>query len=131
MQSTELLEAKLTGSIIGAFYEVYNELRYGFLESIYKAALERELMARGHQVGREVSVRVFYKNEPLAYQRLDMLVDDTVIVEAKTGLSLHPVWERQVYNYLRAAKREVGLLLFFGPEARFVRILGPSRSRSA
>lgn len=127
MPQQKPLEEKLTGSMIGAFYEVYNELRYGFLESICKAALERELMARGHEVGREVSIRVFYKGDPLAYQRLDMLVDDAVIVEAKTGLSLHPVWERQVYNHLRAAKRDVGLLLFFGPEAKFVRVVGPHR----
>lgn len=121
-----LLEEKLTGSIIRAFYDVYNEMSHGFIESLYQAALERELRRRGHQVTREVSVPIFYKGEPLGYQRLDMLVDDKVIVETKAGTHLHPSAQRQLYNYLKAAKRDVGLLLFFGPRAQFFRVVGPS-----
>ena len=54
MARNELIEERLTHSVIGAFYEVYNTLGYGFLEHLYKAALERELRDRGHRVGREV-----------------------------------------------------------------------------
>ena len=54
MPDTQLLEEQLTHAVIGAFYEVYNTLGYGFLEQVYLAALERELRARGHAVGREV-----------------------------------------------------------------------------
>lgn len=59
--SDELLHAELTQSVIGAFYEVYNTLKHGLLESLYLTALERELRARGHRVSGELSVRVIYK----------------------------------------------------------------------
>ena len=55
-------------------FEVYNNLGYGFLEHVYVMALERELIARKHRVAREVAVQVFYKGDPLAEQRLDMIV---------------------------------------------------------
>lgn len=83
-----LVEEELTRSIIGAFYEVYNTLGFGFLEHIYIMALERELRARGHHVDREVSVRVMYKGEQLSCQRLDMVVDGKVIVETKSTRDL-------------------------------------------
>ena len=56
-----LLNERITHSIIGAFYDVYNALGYGFLEHVYVLALERELLARGHQVAREAKVRILYK----------------------------------------------------------------------
>ena len=117
----ELLEERLTGSIIGAFFEVYNTLGFGFLEHIYRMALERELIARGHNVAREVAVRVTYKGELLSNQRLDMIVDERVIVETKSTVDLHKNARRQVYNYLKATNLEVGLLLHFGPVARVYR----------
>jgi GxxExxY protein len=117
----ELHEAELTGSIIGAFFEVYNTLGFGFLEHIYTMALERELISRGHHVGREVAVRVMYKGELLSNQRLDMIVDGRVVVETKSAVDLHKNARRQVYNYLKATNLEVGLLLHFGPVARVYR----------
>ena len=62
-----------------------------------------------------------YKGEELAYQRLDMLIDDVLIVEVKSRVELHKGANRQVYNYLRATNLEVGLLLHFGPEPKFHR----------
>jgi GxxExxY protein len=117
----QLVEQELTKSIIGAFYEVYNTLGFGFLEHTYVMALERELRARGHHVAREASVRVMYKGEELSYQRLDMIVDGKVVVETKATLELHKSARRQVYNYLRATDLKVGLLLHFGPTASFYR----------
>jgi GxxExxY protein len=116
-----LREEKLTESIIGAFYEVYNTLGFGFLEHIYVMALERELRARGHHVAREVAVRVTYKGEELANQRLDMIVDGKVVVETKSTIDLGRGARRQVWNYLKATNIEVGLLLHFGPKAEFYR----------
>lgn len=116
-----LIEEELTKSVIGAFFEVYNNLRFGFLEHIYVMAMERELRARGHHVGREVGVRVFYKGEDLGSQRMDMIVDHRLVVEIKSTLVLHAAATRQVYNYLRATSLEVGLLLHFGPEPKFYR----------
>lgn len=116
-----ILEEKLTESIIGAFYEVHTTLGFGFLERIYKMALERELRARGHHVAREVTVRVVYKGEELANQRLDMIVDGRVIVETKSTVTINEAFRRQVRNYLKATNIEVGLLLHFGPNAAFYR----------
>src|SRR6476620_2052670 len=121
MARNELLDERLTYSIIGAFFEVYNYLGYGFLEHIYKTALERELRARGHQVRREVYVLVLYKGEQIGRQRIDMIVDDRVIVEVKWPRVLAPVAPRQLYNYLHATTLKVGLLLHFGPKANYER----------
>lgn len=74
-----LIEEALTRSVIGAFYEVYNTLGFGFLEHLYVMALERELLARGHQVARQVWVRVAYKGDELGIQRIDMIVDQKLI----------------------------------------------------
>jgi len=118
---THLLEQELTQSIIGAFYEVYNTLGFGFFERIYVMALERELRSRGHHVDREVGVSVFYKGEELCNQRIDMIVDGKVVVETKSTLELPPATRRQLRNYLGATKLEVGLVLHFGPRATFYR----------
>ena len=115
MSHVKLIEEELTYSIIGAAHEVYNTLGYGFLEHLYIKALERELLARGHKVSREVGVVVMYKGEELADQRLDMMVDDRVVVEVKSTPELHKAASRQLFNYLRATRIEVGLLFHFGP----------------
>jgi GxxExxY protein len=129
MPRETLIAGELTESIIGAFYEVYNALGYGFLEHIYILALEHELLARGHRVAREVGVRIMYKGSELAMQRLDMIVDDTVVVETKSTEELHKSAARQLRNYLAASNYEVGLLLHFGLEAQFRRIIS-SNSRA-
>ena len=91
MKRLRLVHESLTRSVIGAFYEVYNTLGFGFLEHIYILALERELRSRGHRVRREAGVCVMYKVKELAYQRLDMIVDDILIVEVKSTAELHRV----------------------------------------
>lgn len=123
MRSVELIEGALTRSIIGAFYEVYNTLDFGFLEHIYKEALAKELRARGHIVDREVRVVVYYKGEPIAVQIIDLIVDKKVVVEVKASADVRPAWGRQLQNYLRATDLEVGLLLHFGLEAKFYRVV--------
>jgi GxxExxY protein len=123
MSDHELIEEKLTESVIGGFYEVYNILRFGLLEQVYMAALERELRWRGHEVAREVWVPVWYKGEVISRQRIDMIVDDRLVVEAKSTQDLHKAAPRQVYNYLRATRIEVGLLLHFGPDPSFYRLV--------
>lgn len=129
MARNELLEERLTHSIIGAFYEVYNTLGYGFLEHLYTNALERELRARGHQVGREVYVLVMYKGEALGRQRIDLIVDERIVVEIKSTHELHSSGTRQIYNYLKATNLEVGLLLHFGPKPNFHRVVCRNRRR--
>ena len=124
MPRVDLIEKQLTHSAIGAFFEVYNTLGYGFLEHLYVRAMERELRARGHRVSREVGVRVMYKGSELGIQRLDLVVDEKLVVEVKATSDLHKAATRQLYNYLRATDLRVGLLLHFGPEPHFYHIVG-------
>src|SRR6266566_3548477 len=123
MTRVKLIQEQLTYSVIGAFFEVYHTLGFGFLEHVYVASLTRELQDRGHDVGREVSIPVIYKGEEVARQRLDMIVDHKVVVETKSSRTLHDGAARQVANYLRATNLEVGLLLHFGPQPRFYRVI--------
>ena len=115
-------ESALTGSIIGAFFAAYNKLGAGFLESVYAAALERELAKRGHRVQRELAVRVIYDGEPIARQRLDFVVDSKVVLEIKACAHLPPNATRQLHNYLRATHLNVGLLLHFGDRPHIHRV---------
>jgi GxxExxY protein len=108
MACGELVEEELTHSVIGAFFDVYNTLGFGFLEHLYVIALERELSARGHRVARQVGVRVMYKGECLGIQRLDLIVEDKVVVATKSTYELHKAAQRQVYNYLRGTNLELG-----------------------
>ena len=123
MTRGELIEERLTHSVIGAFFEVYNNLGYGFIEHLYVMALQRELHSRGHRVAREVSIPVFYKSQELGIQRLDMVVDNKLAIETKSTADLHKDATRQLYNYLKATALEVGLLLHFGPKPRFYRVV--------
>lgn len=125
-----LSEEPLTHSIIGAFYEVYTELGFGYLESVYLAALERELRDRGHMVAREYSVRVFFKGQEVAWQRLDLVVEGRIVVEVKASALLPPLTERQLYNYLRGSRLQVGLILHFGYKPFVKRVFVDSVARS-
>ena len=122
MAKGNLVEEALTESIIGAFYDSYNFLGYGFLEQVCSLALEKELLRRGHTVARETAVDIYYRGELLTTQRLDVLVDQRVVIEIKSAETLHGSATRQLYNYLRATNLEVGLLFHFGPQPRFWRV---------
>jgi GxxExxY protein len=124
-----LIEEELTRSVVGAFFDTYNVLGYGFLEHVYERALDKELRERGHAVAREVAVPIFYKDSILSEQRLDMIVDKKLVVEIKSTQELHKSAARQVYNYLRATNLEVGLLLHFGPRAQFHRFVHPIQKK--
>lgn len=124
MARDELKHERLTHSVIGAFFEVYNTLGAGFLEQVYLSALTWELHERGHVVDREVQVRVRYKGVEIGWQRLDMIVDRTLVVEVKSTTDLHASARRQLRNYLCATRLELGLLLHFGETAKFYRLSG-------
>ena len=119
----ELLEEELSRSAIGAFYAVYRKLGFGFLENLYVLALDRELTRRGHTVGREVAVPVYYDGEFLAYQRMDLVVDARLVLEVKATEILHKDAPRQLLNYLRSTDLQVGLVLQFGREPKFHRVI--------
>ena len=125
----ELLERERIESIVGGFYAVYNYYRYGLNESVYAGALEIELTKRGHRVARELAVSVSYHGQHVAWQRLDMVVDDVVIVETKATEKLSPNAKPQLLSYLRASPFQVGLLLHFGPSAQFFKLIDSPKWR--
>lgn len=122
----KLLHADVTQVIIDAFFAVYNKLGFGFLENVYRGALILELRRRGHSVAREVLVPVFYDGVVVARYRMDLVVDDCVVVEMKSTERLNPNDQRQLLNYLRATRFDVGLLLHFGPRPTFYRVAAPT-----
>jgi GxxExxY protein len=122
-----LFEEKLTRSVIGVFFDLHWSLGFGFREHIYALALERDLIAKGHRVAREVAVMVYHRGEPLSWQVLDMIVDGKLVIETKATEQLHPSAKRQLFSYLSATTLEVGLLLHFGYTAKFHRVICENR----
>jgi GxxExxY protein len=119
-----------TRTIIGVFFDVYNELGYGFLESVYQEAMAIALRGQGLTVEKGFVLAVRFRGEIIGEFKADMVVSGSVIVELKAVRSLHPVHEAQTLNYLRASVLEVGLLLNFGPKPQ-VRRLAFSNNRKA
>jgi GxxExxY protein len=126
MAEADLVHSDITRAVIGAFFRVHKELGFGFLEARYAKALESELRSAGRHVARDYATRVYYKGEEIGFQRLDMVVDLAVVVELKAGPILPPFARKQLRNYLRATNLEVGLLLHFGPQARYERLYVPN-----
>ena len=127
----QLLEGEPTGKIIGAFYECYNTLKFGYLESVYRRALAVELRLRGIAFQMEARVEVIYKAVAVGNFRVDLLVENRVVVETKASSILGPTDKQQLLNYLRATNLRVGLLLHFGPEAEFHRVVNERPPRGA
>lgn len=111
----------LTEKLIGIFFDIYNELGHGFLESVYEQAFAVTLAENGVFFERQVAVPVWYHGQQIGDFRADLLVDSKVIIEMKVGRAIDPAWEKQILNYLRATEIEVGMLLNFGPKAEFRR----------
>jgi GxxExxY protein len=104
----------LTRDVIGAAIRVHRELGPGLLERVYVECLHDVLREEGVAAGREVTVPVRFEGEPLdARYRIDLLVEDRVVVEAKACEELNPVHRAQILTYLRAADADVGLLMNF------------------
>jgi GxxExxY protein len=113
--------ADVTDLIIKAFYAVYNALGYGFSEKVYHGAMIIELTRLGAKVLSEPPIKVYYRGLIAAEFFPDLLVNDCVIVELKAVKELLDEHHAQLLNYLRATRHEVGMLLNFGPEAKFHR----------
>lgn len=124
-RSEGIIERELSYRIVNAFFEVYNALGYGFLESIYSAGLVTALEERGIRVEREVCVPVYFHERLLGNHKLDLLVERRIVVELKSTELLSRAAHRQLRNYLAASRLRLGLLLHFGPAPAFHRQLGP------
>jgi GxxExxY protein len=115
--------ASLTDRIIKVFYEVYNHLGSGFLEKLYEKAMIIELEEAGLRVETQVSVAVSYKGRVIVDYALDLVVEDTVVLELKAVRIPTEEHAAQLMNYLRATKYEIGLLLNFGTKPKVRRFL--------
>lgn len=107
-------ENEISYAIRGCIFEVYNTLGPGLLESVYSAALECELIERGFKVKSEVMLPVRYKTRKLKLGfRIDLLVNDIVLIEVKSIEILNKVHHKTVLSYLKLAKIKLGILVNF------------------
>jgi GxxExxY protein len=106
---------EITHKIIGAAYEVFNQLGFGFLESVYQKAMVIELAKYDLTVESEKPLSVFYDDQVVGEFNADLFVENTEVVELKSLQSLVKGHEVQLVNYLNGLRREIGLLINFGP----------------
>jgi len=111
------LHYEITASIVDAALQLHREIGPGMLESAYEVLLADELRNRGHSVVRQVALTTQYRGRTLGKAfRVDLLVDDVVIVEIKCSERRSPLYRRQLLTYMRLAHIHVGLVLNFGLE---------------
>ena len=121
--NTDLRHFALTQKIIAVFYEVYNELGHGFLESVYHKSLALALNEKGLLVQSPVDIPVFFRGHHVGAFEGDMLVEKCVLLELKAARTLDSSHKAQLLNYLRATEIEIGLLLNFGVKPEFKRLI--------
>ncbi len=121
MENEEFKYKELTSKIIACFYNVYNELGFGFLEKIYKNALRIELEKNSLNVECEVPIKVYYDDNIVGEYFADIVVENCLILELKAVDILIKEHELQLINYLKATKFEIGLLFNFGKQPEIKR----------
>src|SRR2546423_3907297 len=112
----------LTEQVIGCFFTAYNELGFGHSETVYSGALEILFREFGIDARREHGFDVMFRNVRVGAFRVDYLVHDTLVLELKAGHQLPPGSRAQLITYLRTSRKELGLLLFFGPSPEVERV---------
>jgi len=117
----KFLHKELTERIIRCFYNVFDELGSGFLESVYENALMIELQNNGLQSENQTKVDVYYKDQLVGDFRADLIVENKIIIEIKSVNRLLPHHEAQLINYLKATGIRIGLLVNFGEKLEFKR----------
>jgi len=123
MADSSYKHSELTETIIGVFYDVYNELGYGFLESVYRNSLRLALIEKGVIVEQEVPVSVLFRGKNVGDFRADLVVNGVILLELKTAEKIVAAHESQVINYLRSTALELGRILNFGPKPQVRRLL--------
>ena len=106
---------EISSKVIGAAIAVHNELGPGLLESVYNACMAIELQSRGMRVASEVALPIMYRGQKISENglRIDLLVENTIVVELKSIEEILPVHKKQLFTYLRLANKPVGLLINF------------------
>ena len=118
-----LKHAELTGNILKSFFEVFDVLGYGFLESVYHQAMFIQLREMGLRVESQFGIDVLYKTHTIGRFYADFVVENLVIIELKAVSDIIPAHKAQLLNYLRASDYEVGLLLNFGKRPEYKRMI--------
>ena len=113
--------SETTDIILKCFYNVYNQLGYGFLEKVYEKSMFIELKNSGLFVERQKPISVYYKDHKVGEYYADLIVSECVIIEIKAAETLCEEHEFQLINYLKATDIEVGLLLNFGKKPQIKR----------
>ena len=114
---TQKLISGISYKIIGCAIEVHKQLGPGLLESVYQACLIEELKMKGLEVKSQVQIPVFYKGKDLGVQlKLDLLIEDLIIVELKAVEIMIPLYQAQLLSYLKLAVKPKGLLFNFNCE---------------
>ena len=106
---------EITHKIIGCAYKVFNQLGFGFLEIVYKKAMFIELTKTGLKVEVEKLLRVYYDDEVIGEFSADLFVEEMIVVELKSVENMVKANEVQLVNYLNGLKKDIGLLINFGP----------------
>jgi len=130
MNAAMFKHKEITGIILRSFYEAYNELGDGFLESVYENALYIVLTGYGLCVEKQKDISVFFRGKVIGYFKADLIVNEKVIVELKAVRALAPAHEAQLINYLKATNIEVGLLLNFGRKPEFKRFVYDNKRKN-
>lgn len=131
MDADDIRTAGLTERIIGCAFRVSNTLGAGFLEKVYENALAQEMRESGLSVARQRGIAVRYKGRVVGEYVVDLIVDETVIVELKATKALDAVHTAQCINYLRATGLHLCLLMNFGrPRLEFRRIVNELQNRA-
>ncbi len=113
---------ELSSRILKCSYDVYNELGFGFLESVYENALNLALRQEGLAVSKQEAITVRFRGEVVGEFRADLLVEQKVILELKSSKAIEEVHLAQALNYLKATGLHVALVLNFGPKPEFKRL---------
>tara|TARA_Y100000294_G_scaffold166722_1_gene175298 strand:- start:284 stop:676 length:393 start_codon:yes stop_codon:yes gene_type:complete len=121
MSADKIKYKEITDKILKSFYEVYNELGNGFLESVYEKAMLLVLKDCGLKAKSQKEILVSFRDEVIGTFKADIVVENKVIIELKAVRCIDPAHEAQLINYLKATPIEVGLLLNFGSKPEFKR----------
>lgn len=121
--NTALKHGLVTDKILRVFYEVYNELGHGFLESVYHRSFMVALESVGLNARSRVDIPVWFRGRQVGQFEADIVVENCVLLELKAARVLDSSHQAQLLNYLRATEIEVGLLLNFGEKPEFKRLI--------
>jgi GxxExxY protein len=118
-----MLHGELTGLVLDSFFEVFRELRSGFLEATYRNAMVVALNEKGIAAEREKALDVRFHDVVVGHYRMDLVVEGLVIVECKTAKKIDPAHEAQLLNYLHGTRMPLGYVLNFGRRPTFKRVI--------